>query len=111
MISFFVPGIPKTAGSKTAFTNKKTGRAIVTDASGKAGKNWRAVVSLTASKYFKVPFSSGPLKLTIIFYLPRPQGHYGTGKNKGVLKTFAPTWHDKIPDGLKLRRAVEDALK
>ena len=31
-ISFWVPGIPKPAGSKRGFVNRKTGGVIITDA-------------------------------------------------------------------------------
>jgi Holliday junction resolvase RusA-like endonuclease len=109
MIRFFVPGIPKPGGSKTAYTNKKTGKPIVTDSAGKANKDWRAVVALAGSEVFKYPLNV-PVRLEIIFWMPRPKNHYGTGRNAGVLKPNAPSWHDKIPDGLKLRRTIEDAL-
>ncbi|MCJ7663068.1 MAG: RusA family crossover junction endodeoxyribonuclease [Desulfobacterales bacterium] len=109
MVSFFVPGLPAPGGSKKVFLNRKTGKPIVTDAGGKANKDWRAVVALTAGERFHKPLS-GPIKLHIIFYLPHPQAHYRTGKNNGVLKENAPLWHEKRPDGLKLRRSVEDAL-
>lgn len=109
MISFFVPGLPKPGGSKKVFINRKTGKPIVTDAGGKANKDWRATVALAASQVFKSPIK-GPVKLHIIFWLPRPKGHYGSGKSAGKLKLGVPFWHDKRPDGLKLRRTIEDAL-
>lgn len=66
-------------------------------------------MAFAACEKFIKPLS-GPIKLHIIFYLPRPQSHYRTGKNSEVLKENAPLWHEKRPDGLKLRRSVEDAL-
>lgn len=109
MVSFFVPGLPAPGGSKKVFLNRKTGKPIVTDAGGKANKDWRAAVAFAACEIFSKPLS-GPVKLQIVFYLPRPKAHYGTGKNSDVLKENAPLWHEKRPDGLKLRRSVEDAL-
>jgi len=32
------------------------------------------------------------------FYMPRPKGHYGTGRNSGKLKPSAPEHHIKKPD-------------
>jgi len=49
--------------------------------------------------------------LTLIFTKARPKGHYGTGRNAGILKDWAldlmPTGK---PDVLKLGRAIEDAM-
>ena len=52
----------------------------------------------------------GPLRVDLKFYLPRPQGHYGTGKKSGVLKMSAPTMHTKKPDIDNLRKLVMDAM-
>lgn len=40
-LRFTVFGDAKPAGSKNAFKHPATGRIIVTDSSGKAGKSWR----------------------------------------------------------------------
>ena len=48
--------------------------------------------------------------MTIVFIRPRPQGHYGTGRNEGKLKESAPRYLSKTPDTLKLGRAIEDAI-
>ena len=40
----------------------------------------------------------GPLKVSCCFYMPRPKGHYGTGRNAGKLKASAPRWHTNKPD-------------
>ena len=44
-IAFTVYGEAKPAGSKRAFTHPHTGRPILTDDSGKAGKDWRRAVA------------------------------------------------------------------
>lgn len=53
----------------------------------------------------------GPVRLSLFFYLQRPQYHFGTGRNAGQLK---PRFYDVRPtvrpDRLKLARAIEDAL-
>lgn len=104
-IRFFVPGIPKTAGSKRAFVNPKTKRIIITDDNRK-GKDWRASVqqfALAAMPCDPVDFA---LEVIFEFILPRPQGHYGA---KG-LKPSAPKYPEIRPDVLKMARAVEDSL-
>jgi Holliday junction resolvase RusA-like endonuclease len=53
----------------------------------------------------------GLIEATFVFVRQRPKAHYGTGKNERQLKDSAPAAPGSIPDGLKLARAVEDALK
>lgn len=109
MISFTVIGDPKPAGSKRAFVNPKTGRAIVTDDSGKKGKAWRQDVISRATDAYDGPLLDGPLQVTFTFYRERPKSHYRTGRFSGVLKDSAPAFPTTRPDALKLARSVEDA--
>lgn len=105
--TFFVPGTPKPGGSKRAFIIK--GRAILTDASGKAGKDWRGDVKVFARGRIDKPLA-GALTLKVDFHMPRPKSHYRTGKHAGVLRDDAPVWHTSKPDATKLLRSLEDAL-
>ena len=109
-IRFTVHGEARPAGSKRAFVNPKTGKAIVTDTSGKAGKTWRSDVRGAAGLAYGGPLLDEPLRVTMTFYRQRPRSHYGTGRNADVLKLSAPRYPAKRPDLLKLARAVEDAL-
>lgn len=110
-VRFFVPGDAKTSGSKRAFINPKTGKPIITAANPKQ-KKWFDAVKWKAMQEFaqRIPFD-GPLCLDMVFVRARPKGHFGTGKNEGVLKPWAkdlmPTTK---PDTLKLGRCVEDSL-
>ena len=108
--TFFIPGTPVPGGSKTAFKHPHTGRIIITDAAGKPNKLWRQVVAATAREHYQGPIEHGAIELQLVFYLARPKGHFGTGKNLGVPKDTAPRYCLKRPDTLKLARAVEDAL-
>ena len=49
----------------------------------------------------------GPLKMTLIFRLQRPKGHYG----KKGLRPSAPTHHITKPDLDNLEKGVKDALE
>ncbi len=111
--TFFVPGAPKPSGSKSAYpyTCKTTGRLRVrmVDAC-KTRKPWMDAVAFEARcRYQGRPFN-GPVKFQMKFYMPRPKSHYGTGRNKAVLKPSAPTMHMQTPDLTKLTRCAEDAL-
>jgi Holliday junction resolvase RusA-like endonuclease len=56
-------------------------------------------------------FAAGvPLRCDLTFYLPRPKGHYGSGKNSGTLKVSAPTRPTGKPDRDNLDKAVCDAI-
>ncbi len=109
-VRFFVPGRPIPGGSKRGFVNPRTGAVIITEAAGKANKDWRTMVVAACLEVFKLPPLEGSLKLQIDFRMPRPQSHYGSGRNKGALKPNAPYYHAIRPDTTKLIRALEDAL-
>lgn len=115
-IEFFVRGQPATAGSKTAFVHRTTGKVSVVDAC-KAGPTWRVAVQDAASaallrEGLEGPILANALSIQLSFTLKRPRQHYSlSGRNEGKLKRWAPTWHTSKPDATKLTRAVEDALK
>jgi Holliday junction resolvase RusA-like endonuclease len=114
VITFFTVGIPKTAGSKRGWLHPKTKKIIMTDDSGAKGKDWRTDLQCSAieamqAKKFPEPLT-GPLQLHAVFYLPRPQSHYGKRKGQLVLKETAPFYHTVKPDATKMLRALEDAL-
>lgn len=108
-VSFAVPGVPQPAGSKRGYVNRKTGAVIITDANRKA-KGWQAQVADASAAAIDGELLTGPLSLTVTFWLPRPAGHYGTGRNAGTVKQTAPFWHHVRPDLTKLVRGLEDAL-
>lgn len=115
--SMYVPGKPEPGGSKRAFIVKSGGfdRAIVTDANKNVGA-WKDRVSLFALEKLKklglekplVP--EGPVRVWFGFVVPRPKGHFRTGKNADQLSAHAPIAPTSKPDCLKLARAIEDAL-
>lgn len=58
----------------------------------------------------KQPPLEGPIKISCTFYMPRPKSHYGTGKNKGKLKSNAPAFHTKKKDLDNLLKFSLDCL-
>jgi Holliday junction resolvase RusA-like endonuclease len=106
-----VYGRPQPAGSKRAFVNKRTGRAIVVD-DAKGSRPWKQEVSGAALDVCagEPILLDGPLVLTATFYLQRPKGHHRTGRNAHLLRDGAPGYPITRPDASKLLRAVEDAL-
>lgn len=112
-ISFFVHGTPQPAGSKRAFVLKKagayTGRAIVTDANPRS-KDWKTDVRREAERNYQGEPWDCPISLVLEFFVARPKGHFGTGKNANILKSSAQPFPTSKPDATKLCRGVEDAL-
>jgi len=110
MITFFVPGIPVAKGSAKAFYNKHTGRAIVSQTNRERQRPWASMISVCAQNTGCQVYGGG-VSLSLLFIMPRPKSHYGTGKNSQNLKMSAPTFHTSTPDLDKLIRCVKDALK
>lgn len=111
-LSFTVYGKAQAAGSKRAFKHRTTGAFIVADANAKA-KPWKKeVADAAATAMLSHAITSngtlvdGPLAVQMLFYVPRPKGHYGA---KGLRKS-APRCPTVRPDVLKLARGVEDAM-
>jgi Holliday junction resolvase RusA-like endonuclease len=111
MIRIEVYGKPEPGGSKTAFWHKHTSKLHVKDSNPKAS-GWKGLVidaAIESVGFDHVPLT-GALFTQCFFYVTRPKGHYGSGKNAGILKSNAPTYPTTKPDATKLWRSTEDAL-
>lgn len=101
-IEFFVAGVPRSQGSKRAFINKHTGRAVVVEQAGAELKSWRESVRSEAQRVGSLahwPVLDGPIACNLVFYLPRP-----ASAPKAVTVPF------KGLDLDKMIRAVWDAM-
>jgi Holliday junction resolvase RusA-like endonuclease len=108
-VVFTVLGRAQPAGSKRAYVNPHTGRANIVDAA-KGSRPWKQQVAGAALEHRNGGLLTGALELHLAFFVARPKGHYGTGRNAGVVKLSAPAFPTTKPDVTKLVRAVEDAL-
>ena len=70
---------------------------------------WREAIRAEAQRQVLVPLA-GPVLCRITFRMPRPKGHYGTGRNAGQVRNGAPEFPASKPDIDKLARAVLDGL-
>lgn len=105
-----VCGTPAPQGSKRAFVGK-SGRAHVIESSHYRVKSWRqAVIDEVRSELPLDGPLTGPLEVSMVFYLKRPQSHYRTGRNAHLLRDTAPACPSGKPDLSKLARSTEDAL-
>lgn len=110
--SFFVLGVPVPKGSTRAFLPKGWTRSIITADNAKT-KPWQAEIRAAAvdAQPEGIAATNGPVRIDVVFFFPRPTGHFGSGGNAGKLKATAPALHTVKPDADKLKRAVFDALK
>ena len=118
-IEFSVHGRIAGSGSKTAMPRRgkntdpnKLMRPMMVPAS-KYSKPWMKLVATHAKLAYCGTLLTGPLCTRMNFIIERPNNHYGTGRNAGVLKDGAPAYpHQRAwPDLTKLCRATEDALE
>jgi Holliday junction resolvase RusA-like endonuclease len=116
-------GVPVTQGSKTPFAVRRkdtdgqweyTGKAVMSEGRdrGVKVKAWRQDVADAAREALAgaAPIT-GPVAIRVTFTLARPAGHYGSGRNAGLLRPSAPAFPAVKPDQDKLLRAVCDALR
>jgi crossover junction endodeoxyribonuclease RusA len=105
-VTFWAPGKPAPQGSKV---RTKTG---MREQSAKTLNPWRKAVRAAAEEAMADAFYlDGPLVLQIDFKMPRPQYHFGTGRNAGALKTRYRYARCPVkPDLDKLVRAIGDSL-
>lgn len=110
-VVFTIYGEPAPQGSKRAFVHKSTGRAVVIEDS-KRTKPWRNAVTSEAVDHLPdPPFEDDtPLEVRLRFLLPRPKGHFGTGRNAGKVKASSPDFPAVRPDVDKLARSTLDGL-
>lgn len=107
-IEFFAVGIPRAQPrARAARIGKFTRVYNPSDAD-----DWKTIVrnaAIAAQRLSDMsdpePWS-GPLYVNLVFYFPRPKGHF----NKKGLKSTAPVWHTSKPDRDNLEKAVLDAL-
>ena len=105
-IEIRVNGLPAPQGSK-----RHVGNGVMVEAS-KRVKPWRQDVKLDSQNQYRGSVIAGPVFVEIIFWVPRPQSHYRTGKYAGQLKPNAPTHSTSCLDGDidKLVRCTLDGL-
>ena len=121
-VTLAVHGQPAPQGSKRAFMGRRkdgTPVARVIESSHDRVKSWRQAVVDEARAWQAPPGLladggwpplDGPLEADMTFVLPRPKGHYGSGRNAARLRPSAPVHPAGKPDVGKLGRATEDAL-
>jgi len=97
-----VLGIPVPQGSKRVV------RGHLIDVNQAKLRDWRQLVGQACQQAGH--FYHGPVVVGFDFYLPRPKGHFGQGRNARILKASSPDFPATKPDLDKLIRACLDAM-
>lgn len=96
--------IPKRYADGTIMTS-------VYDSNDAASKKWMKAVALAAGQAYRQPPVEGVgLDVVLTFFVWRPEGQHGTGKNIRLVKDSSPARPIVTPDFDKLARPVLDAL-
>lgn len=116
-VEFDVLGVPAPKGSGRAIMIAGRAQHVASgsDVNKRRLKAWdtaiREAAALAVGDRAAPPFLGTPLRVTMIFRMMRPTGHYhAEGPRRGQLKAGAPRWPIVKPDGSKLLRATEDTL-
>ncbi|MDD5358399.1 MAG: RusA family crossover junction endodeoxyribonuclease [Candidatus Nanoarchaeia archaeon] len=104
MINFTIPGNPKALKRHRNFTRGSFHGNYDPSANDK-----RTFLDLSFNYRPDTPIIE-PIKLQIEFYFDRPKSHFGTGKNKDIVKESAPIFHTTKPDTSNLIKFIEDAF-
>lgn len=104
-MQFVVAGTPAPQGSKT-----RTRWGGMREDNPRTKPRRATVTAAALDARQGRPTLTAPVRLGLVFALPRPKSHYRTGKHAGQLKPNAPRYCSTKPDASKLARAVEDAL-
>jgi crossover junction endodeoxyribonuclease RusA len=107
-ITVTVFGLPRPQGSMTAWRDPQ-GRQHVKYTN--TLHMWRGLVTEAVRRAGEGPRIEGPIQVSIVFELPRPRGHFGSGRNAGRLRPGAPAYPAVGGNDLdKLVRGVLDAV-
>lgn len=114
VLEFTIAGRPAPSGSKTAYPGRKRPngrrRMNLVDCGGDARKAWMEATWFYASQRYNGPLLAEPVRVTMLFVMPRPLDHYIARRRDRPLRHDAPTWHVNTPDLGKLERGTIDAL-
>ena len=102
-IDFFAAGIPKAQPRVKAFVRGGHAGVYTPD----SAEEWKQAVRQQAVANAPESLMTGPIRVELDFFLPRPKAHY---KRDGSLKADQSIWHTSKPDLDNLIKAVTDAI-
>lgn len=110
MIEATIYGKARPEGALT-IGNRSDGGRYLRHSGGQDLASWKRAIAETVGPLVTEP-ETGAVRVDATFYVARPKGHYGTGRNAGRLRESAPAFPTKRSGGDldKLARGLLDAL-
>lgn len=112
-LRFVVLGRPQQCGSKVPM-RRKDGGWFVADSNDKTRLPWMGEVKSVAYAAMQeqglIKLIDAPISIDVVFYFKRPESHFGTGRNRSLVKPSSPKHHVQSPDLDKLQRCLGDSL-
>jgi Holliday junction resolvase RusA-like endonuclease len=105
-----VAGEPKGQPRPRAFARKMGGKYVARVYDAGTAEGWKSLVAAAVRPHLPDAPWTEPLIVELSFTMPRPRGHFRTGKRAHELRDDAPSWHTGKPDGDNLAKAVLDTL-
>jgi Holliday junction resolvase RusA-like endonuclease len=105
-VELFVYGLPVAQPRPRAVSFR--GRARMYNPG--TSNEWKACVIHEIKEHAGTFPAGTPVRCEFRFFLPRPKGHFGSGKNATTLRGSAPTHPTGKPDLDNLDKAVCDAI-
>ncbi len=107
-----IPGDPQAwqrAGARIAKT--KGGKQYISFYTKAETRNAEMKIAVIAKKQSPRKLLDTALRVDMFFYVPRPQGHYGTGRNASIIKPqFQYAYPTPKPDYDNYEKLALDAL-
>lgn len=114
-VTLTIPGLPKPKGSMRCLGRVGKVRHQLAEDFRPGQRDWRDRITDTVRTRVHTHAEHGePVHVHVVFTLPRPTSHYGTGRNSGILRKAASTIAAtslRTGDVDKLARLVLDALE
>lgn len=109
-LSVFVEGVPIGQPRPRAFARKFGNKYSARVYDPGQAEHWKSQIAAELREYRPEHPIERPVSLGLHFRMPRCKGHFGSGRNAGVLKGSAPAHHIGKPDLDNLCKAVMDAM-
>jgi Holliday junction resolvase RusA-like endonuclease len=115
-LSIFVDGDPiqknRPRFARKTMKSKKTGKMIdfVQTYSDQETEEGLWIMKVREIVRKRGVFFKGAIEITFRFWVKRPAGHYGTGRNAGILKANAPKWPEWNQDLDNYEKFAMDCL-
>lgn len=109
-IRFHAVGKPIGQPRPRAFARKMGNKFVARVYDAGTAEEWKSIVAVAARSALPSAPIGVPVRVELEFAMPRPVGHFGSGRNAAVLKSSSPSHPVGKPDLDNLAKAVLDAL-